>query len=100
MATTDSPSQTLLCLLILAGSPPEVYAHLDWLKSQLSYEVKIVSNGNIRDNILEGKMPDGSKFLGIPAFLVNPDGSSGILRRQCTTHYKTNPINNYLRKET
>ena len=79
--------------------PPEVYAHLDWLKSQLSYEVKIVSNGNIRDNILEGKMPDGSKFLGIPAFLVNPDGSSGILHRQCTTHYKTNPINNYLRKK-
>ena len=78
--------------------PPAVYEHLDWLKSQLSYEVVTVSNGNIRDNILEGKMADGSKFLGIPAFLVNSDGSRGILHRQCTTHYKTNPINNYLRK--
>ena len=79
--------------------PPAVYDHLDWLKSQLSYEVVTVNNGNIRDNILEGKMADGSKFLGIPAFLVNSDGSSGILNRQCTTHYKTNPIQNYLRKK-
>ena len=78
--------------------PPAVYEHLDWLKSQLSFEVVTVSNGNIRDNILAGKMPDGSKFLGIPAFLVNPDGTSGILHRQCTTHYKTNPITDYLRK--
>ena len=42
-------------------------------------------------------MPDGSKFLGIPAFLINPDGTNGILRRQCTTHYKTKPIHDYLR---
>ena len=78
--------------------PPAVYEHLEWLKSQLSYEVVTVSSGNIRDNILEGKMPDGSKFLGIPAFLANEDGSKGILNRQCTTHYKTNPIQAYLRE--
>lgn len=78
--------------------PPEVYEHLEWLKSQLSFEVVTVRSGNIRDDILEGKMPDGSKFLGIPAFLTGPDGSSGILHRQCTTHYKTNPINSYLRE--
>ena len=78
--------------------PPEVYEHLNWLKEQLSYEVVIVNNGDIRENILEGKMPDGSKFLGIPAYVVNPDGSSGILHRQCTTHYKTNPIHAYLKE--
>ena len=78
--------------------PPAVYEHLEWLKSQLSYEVVTVSSGNIRDNILEGQMPDGSKFLGIPAFLANEDGSKGILNRQCTTHYKTNPIQAYLRE--
>ena len=43
-------------------------------------------------------MADGSQFLGIPAFLINPDGSTGLLRRQCTTHYKTKPIHNYLRE--
>ena len=77
--------------------PPAVYRHLNWLESQLSFEVVRVNNGNIRDNLLRGRMPDGSRFLGIPAFLSNRDGSSGILRRQCTTHYKTNPIHEYLR---
>ena len=60
--------------------PQAVYDHLDWLESQLSFEVIRVNNGNIRDNILQGRMPDGSKFLGIPAFLRNADGSTGILR--------------------
>ena len=77
--------------------PPAVYDHLDWLESQLSYAIIRVDNGNIRENILQGQMPDGSKFLGIPAFLVNPDGSTGILHRQCTTHYKTKPIHDHLR---
>ena len=77
--------------------PPAVYEHLDWLESQLSFEVVRVNNGNIRENLLKGRMPDGSSFLGIPAFLTNPDGTRGILRRQCTTHYKTNPIHEYLK---
>ena len=78
--------------------PPAVYDHLEWLKSQLSYEVVVVDNGNIRDNILEGKMPNGSNFLGIPAYITNPDGSKGILRRQCTSYYKTDPIHRHLRQ--
>ena len=78
--------------------PQEVYDHLEWLKEQLSYEVIVVNNGNLQENILKGVMPDGSKFLGIPAFLTNPDGTSGILHRQCTTHYKTKPIHGYLRE--
>ena len=47
---------------------------------------------------LKGKMPNGSNFLGIPAYITNPDGSKGILRRQCTSYYKTDPIHRYLRK--
>ena len=76
----------------------EVYDHLKWLEAELSYKIIVVKNGNLRDNILEGIMPDGSKFLGIPAYLTNPDGTSSILHRQCTTHYKTKPIHDYLRK--
>ena len=79
--------------------PPAVYDHLDWLQDQLSYPIVKVSSGNIKENILRGQMPDGSRFLGIPAFLINPDGTTGILHRQCTTHYKTKPIHDYLRKE-
>ena len=78
--------------------PQEVYDHLEWLEEQLSYDVIRVDNGNLRENILKGIMPDGSKFLGIPAYLTNPDGTSGILHRQCTTHYKTKPIHDYLKE--
>lgn len=78
--------------------PQAVYDHLEWLKSQLSYEVVVVDSGNIRNNILEGKMPNGSNFLGIPAYITNSDGSKGILRRQCTSYYKTDPIHRYLRQ--
>ena len=92
------PKPELAIFADTGWEPPAVYEHLDWLRSQLSYEVVTVNSGNIRDNILEGKMADGSQFLGIPAFLINPDGSTGVLRRQCTTHYKTNPIHNHLRE--
>ena len=77
--------------------PPQVYEHLDWLTEQLSFEVVRVQSGNIRNNILEGTSPDGNNYLGIPAFLVNADGSHAIAARQCTSKYKVKPINRYLR---
>ena len=93
----DLPKPDFAIFADTGWEPQAVYEHLDWLESQLSFEVIRVNNGNIRENILQGRMPDGSKFLGIPAFLRNPDGSTGILHRQCTTHYKTKPIHDYLR---
>lgn len=77
--------------------PPAVYQHLEWLEKQLSFEVVRVSAGNIRDNIIEGVAPDGHRFLGIPVFTVNEDGSKGRLIRQCTSDYKLDPIHSYLR---
>ena len=93
----DLPKPDFAIFADTGWEPQAVYDHLDWLESQLSFEVIRVNNGNIRENILQGLMPDGSRFLGIPAFLRNPDGSTGILHRQCTTHYKTKPIHEYLR---
>ena len=78
--------------------PPSVYDHLEWLQEQLSFEVIRVEAGNIKDNILEGTSPDGNNYLGIPAYLVNGDGSSAVAARQCTTKYKVRPINRYLRE--
>ena len=86
--------------------PPSVYEHLDWLESQLSYEVVRVkaadipsyTSGTIRENILAGTSPNGGAYLGIPAFVINEDGSHAIARRQCTSKYKIDPINYYLRK--
>lgn len=78
--------------------PPNVYEHLKWLKKQLSYEVVSVTAGNIHENILNGVNSDGDKFLDIPAFLINPNGSNSVAMRQCTTHYKIKPIHKELRK--
>ena len=77
--------------------PPSVYKHLDWLESQVSYEIVRVSAGNIRDNILNGVNTDGRSYLAIPAFIINPDKSNATAARQCTSDYKIEPIHRYLR---
>ena len=78
--------------------PPSVYEHLEWLEKQLSYEVVRVSAGDIRENILKGVNPDGSRFLDVPVFLRKKDGTHGVARRQCTTHYKITPIHQEIRR--
>ena len=78
--------------------PPHVYEHLDWLEEQLSYKVIRVSAGNIRENVLAGVTPDGNKFLDMPVFLINKDGTKSIAARQCTNHYKIRPIHKKLRE--
>ena len=92
------PKPDLAVFADTGWEPPEVYDHLEWLKQQLSYEVVTVKAGNIRENILNGTNPEGQKFLDVPVFLVNPDGSLGIAARQCTAHYKLRPIHQYLRQ--
>lgn len=77
--------------------PSEVYEHLQWLKSQLSFEVVTVTAGNIREDILRGQNPRGHSFLNIPTYLTMPDGRAGISKRQCTSDYKLDPIRKELR---
>ena len=78
--------------------PPPVYEHLEWLKEQLPFPVITVSAGNIRENILQGRQPDGKPYLGIPAHLSKEDGSKGMARRQCTDDYKIRPIQSWIRE--
>lgn len=92
------PKPDLAIFADTGWEPPEVYEHLEWLKKQLSYEVVTVTEGNIRENILNGTNPDGQRFLDVPVFLINPDGSHGIAARQCTAHYKLKPIHTFLRQ--
>ena len=93
----DLPKPDLAIFADTGWEPRAVYEHLDWLESELSFEVVRVNNGNIRENLLAGKLPNESSHFGIPAFVRNPDGSRGILRRQCTDYYKMAPIHRYLR---
>jgi hypothetical protein len=72
--------------------PRAVYAHLEALERALPYPIHRVSAGNLRQDALAGESRRSKGFAAIPWYIRNADGSNGIGRRQCTTHYKIEPI--------
>lgn len=78
--------------------PESVYRHLEWLTPQLPFPVHVVSIGNIVDAIRTRRNTTGGRYAAIPWFTVNPDGSKGMGRRQCTSEYKLTPIMRKLRE--
>jgi hypothetical protein len=63
--------------------PRQVYAQLDTarrLGAQAGIPVQTVSNGNIRLDTLN----PATRFVTMPLFVKNPDGSRGMGRRKCT----------------
>lgn len=73
--------------------PRKVYDWLGWLEAQLPFPVIRVTAGSLRNAILAKQNSTGQRFASIPWFVRNPDGSSGMGRRQCTREYKIDPIN-------
>ena len=57
-----------------------------------------VSAGSILDGILARRNTTGGRYAAIPWFTVNPDGSPGMGRRQCTSEYKLTPIRRKIRE--
>ena len=84
------------------AEPQSVYDWLDWLETQLPYEVHRVSKGNLADQNLEIKthQTNGKTYRksNIPLFGKNADGSVGILMRGCTVDYKIAPIRKHLKQ--
>jgi hypothetical protein len=78
--------------------PKRVYEHLAWLTDVLPFPVHTVSAGNIRESAIAGGNHRSGRFAAIPWFVRNPDGSEGMGRRQCTTHYKIEPIRRKVRQ--
>ena len=77
--------------------PPAVYDHLGWLKEMgesHGVPVHVVSNGNIRKESLNNTK---EYFINLPIFTKNNNNHMGIMKRQCTSHYKIEPIQNFLR---
>lgn len=72
--------------------PEYVYRHLDWLEEQLEYPLIRVSDGDLKANLKQGRTVTGHQFVDVPLFTVNENGKRGMLRRQCTNHYKIRPI--------
>jgi len=83
------------------SEPAAVYEHLRWLASPgvLPFPVHVETRGNLGDQIL--KATQGRSLRGSharpPFFVLNPDGTTGQLRRQCTRDYKIDVIEHKVR---
>ncbi len=73
--------------------PKQIYKHLEWLKTKLSYPIYTVSSGNLREDLINGVNSTGQSFITVPVF-SNPGGMG---RRQCTKEYKIEPVKKKIR---
>lgn len=105
MCRGDLPPAEVAIFSDTQWEPAAVYAHLEWLKAEGANRVPIVTvtAGNIRQDAIEFRQnrtsADGKRFASMPLFVLNPDGSQGIIRRQCTQDYKIEPIVRHIRRE-
>lgn len=77
--------------------PRRVYDHLDRLEivlTEAGIPLYRVTSGNLRADALD---PD-HRYCSVPYFVRNPDGTSGMVRRQCTSEYKLRPIKAQVRE--
>ena len=84
----------------------DTYAHLERCKEYLAKRgarLDVVSAGNIEAEVVEFARrranSEVKRYASIPLFVTNPDGSEGLMPRQCTTEYKIEPIEQYHRRE-
>jgi hypothetical protein len=78
---------------------PRTYQHLEFLKNEADaagIPVLTVSNGNVRDDLLNGAEMK-SRFQQIPLFMRR-NGRLQMGRRHCTEHFKLRPIRKKIRE--
>jgi hypothetical protein len=79
--------------------PDAVYRHLEWLKSLGGPPIATVTAGKLGSDLMSGRNSTGHRFASIPAFTVDENGKQGMIRRQCTTEYKIEVIEKWIRYE-
>ncbi len=77
--------------------PRAVYEHLDRLEAALPFPVYRVQAGNIRDEIISKNSTRSGRFASVPWFTRDGAGTIGMGRRQCTAHYKLEPLSRKIR---
>lgn len=79
--------------------PKEVYEHLDWLRSGnvLPFPVHVITAGDLRQHVITGvgntESSGEHKFCSVPFFT-----EKGLGKRECTSHYKIEPLNKTIRQ--
>lgn len=66
-----------------------------WKVNNRGIPIIVLRDKNLYDDLLNKAVQ--KRFVSIPSFTINPDGTVGMLRRQCTAEYKIRTIDNYIR---
>lgn len=78
------------------SEPANVYLWMEWLKSMLPFPVITVQKGDLKTVALTIRQrKDGTGQWAktvIPTFILNKDGSGGMVQRQCTYDFKVLPL--------
>lgn len=78
--------------------PAAVYRHLDQLEKALPFPVYRVTGGDLRSEAIAGRSDRAGDYAAVPWHLIRPDGEQTLGRRQCTSHYKLEPIRRKVRE--
>lgn len=77
--------------------PDYVYTQRDYLKKRLeSVDIPLVTVRN-KETIIDAIFHGKGQFASIPAY-TEINGSTGMMRRQCTREYKIAPIEKFIRE--
>lgn len=68
-----------------------------WQKENDGIPIIISSDKNLYKDLLDSTNSRGKRFSSIPSFTKNPDGTVGMLKRQCTGEYKVQVVDNVIR---
>lgn len=82
------------------AEPFKVYEHLKWMKggNALPFPVYVATAGSLTDQIFRASAGSGRNDGRPPFFVKNPDGTRGMLSRQCTHDFKLIPIHKQVRQ--
>lgn len=92
-ANGDLPPIDFAIFADTKNEPEWVYEQVDYLKTRLPVVVVEKSAGGIVHDIKYGH----GRFASMPFFTKDETGNVGRLKRQCTSEYKIQVINDYLR---
>lgn len=87
---TPMPSRAIFA--DTGDEPKAVYKWLDWLRGKLPFPVEICQRSVLSDNLIE------YGHSHIPAFTRGDNGKASLGRRQCTRHWKIDPVNREIRR--
>ncbi len=82
------------------AEPKQVYEWFEWMKTKITkFPIHLISAGDIGQDSLEAA--EGKHTSRTPPFFTKDPktGKMGILTRQCTAHYKIEPIHKFIRQK-